>query len=97
MVDLLQVNIPENEMPSLNELPGDLPEIAEIIGVSLTLKLANRFRGSSVYFHNTDAIFRKHRDNKIRNQYDNGITAVKLGRKYRLSTRQVEQILSRLD
>jgi len=80
-------------LPTVDELPGDLPEVASVIGVRLTLKLVERFRGTHVLFHNTDTLFRKQRNNLIRKDYDNGLTADKLARKYHLSIRQIWTIL----
>jgi Mor family transcriptional regulator len=93
MHDFKLLKLEDDQLPSCEELPGDLPEVAEIVGVRLTLELASRFRGTTVHFHNTDALFRKHRNNAIRKEYEDGATAPKLARKFRLSERRIWDIL----
>jgi Mor family transcriptional regulator len=95
MIEFKDFKLADEDIPSIEELPGDLPEIAEIIGVPQTLKLANRFRGSSVYFHTMDNILRQHRNKAIRKEYDDGVTVPKIARKYRLSVRNIWLILGR--
>ena len=96
MIEFKDFKLADGEIPTKEELPGDLQEVAEIIGVHHTLKLANRFRGSSVYFHNMDALLRKHRNKAIYKEYAQGVTAPKLARKYRLSTRRIWKILGNI-
>lgn len=82
---------------SIEELPGELRSIAEIIGVENTIKLAMSFRGCSIYIRNVDNILRVKRNNKIRDEYDNGKSVLSLARKYCLSTRQIQSILGSVD
>ncbi|SHH29946.1 Mor transcription activator family protein [Desulfofustis glycolicus] len=82
---------------AIDELPGELKSIAEIVGIENAIKLAISFRGCSLYIRSLDQLFRKKRNNKIRNEYDNGESVLFLARKYRLSTRSVEIILGSSD
>ncbi len=93
MGDLCFAKIPDELMPEVKDLPGDLSQVAEIVGVEKTLELAQLFRGTNVYFCNIDSLIRKKRDNLIRNSYDNGVSPIKLARKHQLSERQIWRIL----
>ena len=77
-----------------NDLPGELKDIADVIGVLNTIKLAQAFRGCTLYICNIDPLIRKHRNSNIRKAYDQGERVVGLARKHRLSTRQIERILN---
>lgn len=89
--------IPEEFIPEVEDLTGDLRDVAQVIGVGLTLKLAQAFRGTSVYFRNIDHIIRKRRNMCIREAYDQGARVNNLARDFKLSKRQIETILSRSD
>lgn len=91
------VPIPDELMPKAGDLPGALKEIAELIGVDNAIKLAQEFRGCSVYICNIDSVLRKVRNKHIRDGFDKGDTITNLARKYRLSTRQIQYILSDTD
>lgn len=99
--DYKYIEIPDEMLPEADDLPGCLPEIAHVIGVKNTLKLAQRFRGMPVYFHNIDPLARKLRDQGIRDSYDqmtqtmSGEACIKiLARKNGLSTRQIKNIIN---
>lgn len=93
MGDISFVEIPAELLPEAKDLPGDLSQIAEIVGVPKTVQLAQRFRGTQVYFCNVDTLIRKKRDNLIRSSYDQGVSSTKLARKHHLSERQIWRIL----
>jgi Mor family transcriptional regulator len=62
------------------------------------VKLSNSFRGCTLYFRNIDPILRRKRNTDIRKDYDSGGVRVKdIAIKYKLSKRQIENILSSLD
>jgi Mor family transcriptional regulator len=79
------------------DLPGELKDIADVIGVDNTIKLAHAFRGCRIYICNLDPLIRKDRNIKIRSAYDQGERVITLARKHNLSTRQIESILNTLD
>jgi len=89
--------IPQELLPDVEELPGEIKDVAVVVGVETALKLAQAFRGTSVYFRNVDHIMRKKRDICIREAYDRGVRVNKLARDYKLSKRHIETILSRSD
>jgi len=87
--------------PAINDLPGDLSHLAEIIesvcptkGVEITLAIAQEFRGTSLYLHNIDGLKRVIRNRWIIEQYTKGKRVSDLARKIGLSTRQVRTILN---
>lgn len=78
-----------------DDLPGDLRLIADVVGVENAVKLSNSFRGCTLYLRNIDPILKRKRNTEIRNNYDRGDVRVKdLAIKYKLSKRQIENILS---
>lgn len=95
------IGIPKESWPRPEDLPGDLPFIAQGLeeyypgkGMELTLMIARIFRGLPLYIHNIDKLLRDIRNEAIRDDYDNGMSVKKLAVKYKLSTRQIENILS---
>lgn len=58
------------ELPDINELPGDLRLIAEVIGVEATMKLAKAFGGTPLYIVKIDAFSRRVRDKAFREEFD---------------------------
>jgi hypothetical protein len=98
------IEIPPDLLPAPEDLPGGLPEVAEVIGVEDTLRLAQRFRAMSVYFHNIDDLLLKIRDRGLRERYDrmlqsmSGEAAVRiLAREIKRSTRQVKNIVNAVE
>ena len=98
------IEIPADLLPPAADLPGCLPEIAEVIGVEATLRLAQRFRATPIYFHNIDPLLRKIRDRGLRERYDrmtqsmSGEEAVRiLAREINRSTRQVKNIVNAVE
>jgi Mor family transcriptional regulator len=94
--------LPADMFPRIEELPGDLSQIAGIIekkapgqGVVITLALAAVFRGTTSYWHNMDALKRKARDRWIRGHFDAGDRVPEIARTVGLSERQVWDILGK--
>lgn len=95
-------NIPGDLIPRIEELPGDLSQLARAIeevvpglGVKIVLRVASEFRGTHVYFHNLDAIERKARNRIILEMYDKGAKVPEIARIVRLSERQVWTVLGK--
>jgi Mor family transcriptional regulator len=61
-------------------------------GLEMTLVQATIFRGMGLYYHNIDKLLRKVRNKAIRADFDEEMTVKELAKKYRLSTRQIENI-----
>lgn len=76
------------------ELPEIYQEISDLIGVEYALKLAEYFRGQTVYFNTLDKFLREKRDEAICSEY--GEKSVKeLAKKYALSERTIYGILEK--
>lgn len=96
------IHIPDEYMPEIKDLPGDLRRIAEAIeevwpdhGVKVALLLGQLFPGVPLYPHNIERLVRRMRDDKLRAEYDQGgVTMKELAIKTRLSKRRIEQIMS---
>lgn len=77
---------------SLGDLPSEMKEIAQIIGLEGTVKLIARYNEQAIYFPKYETITLKMRDKVIRQEFDgNNIRA--LATKYNLSTRYIRYIL----
>ena len=76
---------------------GDLPEVyqemADVIGVDATVKLAQVFAGASVYFPKLARALLSLRNQAMRREFD-GANVKALARRWGLSTRHVRQIVS---
>lgn len=88
--------------PTAEELPGDLARLAAIIdnflpgqGVKVTLNIADEFRGTYIYCHNMDSLYREARNRWIKEQYDHGVKVPDLARQVTLSERRVWAILGK--
>ncbi|MHB1350092.1 MAG: Mor transcription activator family protein [Desulfobulbaceae bacterium] len=98
------VHIPVEYRPAIEELPGDLRMIAQVIeeqlpghGVQVVLILAQAFRGQTLYFRAVDYLLNRMRDDAIRAAYDQGERVIDIGLRWRLSRSAVEKILARPD
>jgi Mor family transcriptional regulator len=93
---LVQVDIielPDDALPELGKLSGDLRLLAELVGVGMALRIAQSFGGTPIRIYGVGKWLRRHRDRCIRRDSDNGVSAVDLGRKYKLSERHIWNIL----
>lgn len=96
------IDIPDEYMPEIDELPGDLARIAAAIdevlpgqGARITLVLAQVFPGQPLYIRNIEYLIRRRRDDAIRAQYDaGGTTMLALACDYQLSLARIKQILA---
>ena len=92
------IALPEEAWPKLDELTGDMRQVAELVGIGNALILAQAFDGTSINLYGWKSMVRKWRDRCIRSDYDTGKwTVITLARKYHLSDRQVSNILGRPD
>ena len=88
------IDLPPELIPEIKDMPGELKEIAGVIGVDNTLKLAQAFRGCTIYMCSIDHLIRKKRNASIRDDHNKGMRVNPLVRKYKLSKRQIETILN---
>lgn len=75
------------------ELPEVYREMAEVIGVEPTLKLAQVFSGNNVYFPKLERSLIRVRNRVIRHQF-NGANIKELARRWRLSARHIRSIVN---
>lgn len=78
-------------------LPGDLARIAEVAGVEAAVRIADAFRGTSLYICGLDDLRRRARDERIRQEYDSGTPVRTLARRYNITDRAIRKILGRVD
>lgn len=82
-----------NNSDIINQLPGDLKRIAEVVGVDVAIRIAKEFRGTYLYIHSLDDLLREIRDKKIREEYTAGKKVRELAIKYGLTERWIWNIL----
>lgn len=94
--------IPDELLPAIEELPGDLRLIAEAVeqyrpgqGVLVAVILATEYRGQNLYCRGIEYLEKRLRDEAIRREYDQGARIIDLGLKYNLCRSAVEKILAK--
>lgn len=99
------LRLPDDALPAITELPGDLRRVAEIIrppmgsdleAVRAVFTLVSEFKGSHIYCRGLLEWYRPWRNDQIRNEYDNGAKVPQLARRWDVSERWVWDILGRL-
>ena len=85
--------LPEEALPDKEELTGDLRLLADVVGVAKALEIGQMFCGTPIRCYNVKRYLRRWRDRQIRKEYDNGMSAIALARKYQLTDRQIWNIL----
>lgn len=84
-----------DDSEAIKRLPGDLKEVAELIGLEHTLLLIDRYGGTYINIPKCDALIQQIRNKKIRELYDSGKYDVRqLAWRFRLTDRQIKRILS---
>lgn len=94
--------LPEQYRPSVDELPGDMQLIAEVveesfpgIGIPVVMVLARRFGGSPLYIRKLNGPLLRWRNEQIRAMYDNGgVSGRELAWYWQLSQSSIEKILA---
>ncbi len=77
---------------SIEELPANYQEMAEIVGIENTIRLARHYGGLPFYFLKIDSMLQKRRDEKIRQEFD-GHNYRDLARIYNLSEMHIRRIV----
>jgi len=99
------ITIPDDALPPISELPGDLRRVAEIIrpavatelmAVRLVFMMADEFGGTDIYCAGLGKWRKRWRDQQIRAEYDQNAKVPQIARRYSLSERWVWDILGRL-
>lgn len=79
-----------------DDLPAESRALAEFLGMELFLKLTEEFGGEMLYIPNLGRARRERRDRRIRARYTGAPADVpRLSREYRLSERQIRNIVRR--
>lgn len=82
----------------IEQLPGDLKDVAELIGVELTIRLVERYGGTYIHVPKCDDLLREMRNRKIRELYDSKKCDIRaLAIKFNLTDRRISDILSGTD
>jgi hypothetical protein len=76
------------------ELPEGYRQMAAVVGVENTLKLAEYLGGMHVYFPKLDSLMKRRRDERIRREFT-GLNHRELARKYGLTEKWVRKIVQR--
>lgn len=80
----------------IQDLPGDLAEIAEAIGLEPTLKLVAFRGGETLYVPKPESVVRIARDRSIREEFT-GANYSELAQKHRLTVSHVRSIVRQSD
>ena len=92
------IELPDDALPAVEELRGDLRLLAEIVGVKLALRVAQVVDGTPLRIYGGRRWVRRFRDRSMRHECDvGGITVVDLARKYGVSERQAYNILGQAE
>jgi Mor family transcriptional regulator len=87
------IDLPDDAMPQINELTGDLLLLAELVGVKRALRVAQAVGGTMLRIPKADRWLRRHRDKCMRRDFDSGASGTEVARKYGLGERQTWNIL----
>ena len=91
-------DMPDEYLPAIEELNGDLRMLAELVGVRMALRISALFDGTPARLYGHKRWLIKWRDQEIRAEYDRGgISIIDLARKVNLSDRHVLTILGKDD
>lgn len=97
--------LPDDALPTIADLPGDLRRVAEIIlplmasdqdAVRAIFRLVKEFKGSYIYCRGLDEWRQAWRNGQIRAEYDAGGRVPDIARRWGISERWVWDILGRL-
>ena len=87
-------DLPDEALPDVKELKGDLRMLAEKVGVRAALEVSELFAGTPANLGSNRQYLIRWRDKQMRMEYDKGgISVAKLARKYGISDRHAYNIL----
>lgn len=97
MSDYTIDDMPDEYLPDMTELNGDLLMLAEMVGVRTALRISALFDGTPARLYGHRRWLIRWRDQEIRAEYDKGgISIIDLARKVNLSDRHVLTILGKV-
>jgi Mor family transcriptional regulator len=76
-----------------DDLPPDLQQIADLLGMDAVLRLCAQFGGEQIYIHKLAELAKASRDRDIVAAF-NGRNHLELARKYNLTSKRIRQILA---
>ena len=91
------VELPDDALPDVKELTGDLRLLADLVGVREALVIIQVLGGTMLRLPKIDRFLRRQRDRCIRRDYDTRMSATNLARKYKLSERHIWNILGTVE
>lgn len=89
--------LPDEELPDIEELTGDLRMLADIVGVRAALRVSQAFNGTPIRLYGCKKWILRYRDRCIRRDADKGMSGLDLGRKYGIGERRIWQILGQAE
>jgi len=90
-------DIPDDALPSIDDLNGDLRIMAGLVGVRQALVIAEAFDGTPIRCYGIKKLKGRWRNSAIRQMADNGVSVIRLARMYDLCDRQIKNILGTVD
>lgn len=94
-------SLPENLLPGLAEMPGELARIAAAIeeiapgkGVRAALRIVDEYGATPIYIQNMESFRAKLRNREIIKLYDGGMTANEIARRLDVSESTVRKALA---
>lgn len=88
--------MPDDVLPAITDLTGDLYILAEMVGVRKALEISERFDSTPIRLYGHKKWLRRWRDQCMREEYDQGnITVVELARRHNMGERQTFNILGK--
>lgn len=88
--------LPDEALPNIEELTGDMRVLAEMVGVRKALEISQWFDGTPGRFYGHTKWIRRWRDQCMRRDYDSGdYSVVDIARNYGVSERQAYNVLGK--
>ncbi len=78
---------------SLEQLPANQRELAELLGMRQYIELTRRFGGETIYIQKYSELLKTPRNAEIKRKFD-GFNFVELAREYDLSERYIRELVS---
>ncbi len=78
---------------TLEELPEDCRELAQVIGVEAAAQMVIYYGGTGLYIRKAETLIRRKRDEHVARDYEAGIDVDDLVRKYGLCKSRIYQIV----
>ena len=80
------------EYIKLDDIPKDLVDVANFMGIDKFIEFCNEYGGIAIYFPSKKTLFRSHRNREIINRY-NGKNIKELAKDFEISEVQVRNVI----